>query len=68
MKEEPIITLEKYSNPIAAEIVRGRLEENGISCFVANENDPYNQIFGVNLQIFERDKERALKILAEKVD
>ncbi|HCN82038.1 MAG TPA: DUF2007 domain-containing protein [Sphingobacteriaceae bacterium] len=65
MKEEEIITLEKYLNPMTAEIVRGRLEENGIHCFVASENDPYNTVLGVNLKIFASDKERCLAILAE---
>lgn len=68
MKEEEIITLKKYPNPMTAEIVRGRLEENGIICFVANENDPYNQVLGVDLKIFQRDKQRAEEILAEKLD
>jgi hypothetical protein len=67
-QEEEIITYEKYPNPMTAEIIRGRLEENGINCFVANENDPYNQVFGVTLKIFARDKALVAKILAEVPD
>lgn len=65
MKEDDIITLEKYYNPMLAQIIRGRLEENGIHCFVSDEINPYSPVFGVNLRIFARDKERCLQILAE---
>ena len=68
MSEEEIIILEKYPNPMTAQIIRGRLEENGIQCFVASENDPYNDVLGVTLKIFARDKERCLQILAEDVN
>jgi len=63
--EENIITLEGNYNPMLAQIIRGRLEANGIPCFIAGENTPYNQVLGVKIKIFERDKERCRQILAE---
>jgi hypothetical protein len=63
--KDKIITLEGDYNPMLAQIIRGRLEANGIPCLIAGENTPYNQVLGVKIQIFERDKERCLKILAE---
>jgi hypothetical protein len=66
--EENIITLEGDYSPMLAQIIRGRLEANGIPCFVAGESTPYNQVLGVKIQIFERDKERCMKILAEDAD
>ena len=65
MKEDDIISLEKYYNPMLAQIIRGRLEENGIPCFVANDTSPYSPVIGVTLKIFARDRERCLQILAE---
>jgi len=68
MKEDEIITLEGNYNLMLAQIIRGRLEANGIPCFIAGESMPYSQILGVKIKIFERDKERCLEILAEDVD
>jgi hypothetical protein len=68
MEEENIITLEGDYNPMLAQIISGRLHANGIPCFIAGENTPYNEVLGVKIKIFERDKERCLKILAEDVD
>jgi len=68
MEEENIITLEGDYNPMLAQIIRGRLEANGIPCFVAGESMPYSQVLGVKLKIFERDKERCLKILSEDAE
>jgi hypothetical protein len=70
-KEEPIITLATYYDPMLAQIVRARLEDNGIPCFVADENmgsvyPMYNTaIGGIKLKIFERDMEKCKAILAE---
>lgn len=51
-----------------AEIIRGRLEANGIPCFIANDDAAYSQVLGVQLKIFEKDKEKCLKILEEDED
>jgi hypothetical protein len=65
MEEENIITLEENYDPMLAQIIRGRLEANGIPCTIVGESTPYNQVLGVKIQIFERDKERCLKLLEE---
>jgi len=68
--EDKIITFESYYDPMLAHIVRTRLEANGISCFIADENTLgitafYNgAVGGVKLKIFERDLERCREILA----
>src|ERR1035437_6892708 len=70
--EDKIITFESYYDPMLAHIVRTRLEANGISCFIADENtigaNPlYNQaVGGIKIKIFERDLERCREILASE--
>jgi hypothetical protein len=72
--EDKIITFESYYDPMLAHIIRSRLEANGISCFIADENivmgNPiYNQaVGGVKLKIFEKDIERCREILASEGD
>jgi hypothetical protein len=72
--EGHIITFKTFYDPVLAHIVRGRLEANDIPCFVSDENtlvaNPfYNQaIGGIKLNIFERDLEKCLAILAEDTD
>ena len=69
--EDKIVTLESYYDTMLAQIIRGRLEANGISCFIADDNtlaaNPfYNQaIGGVKIKVFERDVEKCRDILAE---
>jgi hypothetical protein len=71
---DKIITFESYYDPMLAHIVRTRLEANGISCFIADENTlgalpVFNQaVGGVKLKIFERDLERCREILATEGD
>ncbi|OOQ60901.1 putative signal transducing protein [Mucilaginibacter pedocola] len=68
---DKIITFEQYYDPMLAHIIRTRLEDAGIPCFIADENtlvaQPfYNQaIGGIKLKIFERDLERCREVLAE---
>ncbi len=72
--EDKIITFESYYDPMLAHIVRSRLEANGISCFIADENiigaNPLynNAVGGVKLKIFEKDIERCREILATEGD
>jgi hypothetical protein len=72
--EDKIVTLESFYDPMLAEIIRGRLEANGISCFVADNNtigaNPLynNALGGVKLKVFERDIEKCREILAEPED
>jgi hypothetical protein len=72
--EDKIITLEQYYDPMLAHIIRTRLEDNGIPCFIADDNiisaNPVfnNAVGGIKLKIFERDLERCQKILAQEGD
>jgi hypothetical protein len=72
--DDKIVTFESYYDPMLAHIVRTRLEANGISCFIADENtigaNPfYNQaIGGVKVKVFEKDLERCREILASEGD
>lgn len=69
--EDKIIVYSTYYNPIEANIVKGRLEDSGIPCFLTDENmatiQPlYNQaIGGVKLNVFEKDVEQINLLLAE---
>jgi len=71
---DKIITFESYYDPMLAHIIRSRLEANGISCFIADENiigaNPLynNAVGGVKLKIFEKDIERCREILATEGD
>ena len=72
--DDKIVTFESYYDPMLAHIIRTRLEANGISCFIADENtigaNPlYNQaVGGVKLKIFERDMDKCREILAAEGD
>lgn len=68
---EEIITFETYYDPMLAQIVRTRLEDSDIPCFIADENlgtmyPLYNNaIGGIKLKIFARDLDKCKAILAE---
>ena len=68
---EKIITYASYYDPMLAHLIRTKLEDNDIPCFVADENflaaNPiYNQaVGGIKLKIFERDLQRCREILAD---
>ncbi|QXV64167.1 DUF2007 domain-containing protein [Mucilaginibacter sp. 21P] len=72
--EDNIITFESYYDPMLAHIVRTRLEDAGIPCFIADENviaaNPFynTAVGGIKLKIFERDLERCRAILADEGD
>jgi hypothetical protein len=67
-----IITFQTFDNPISANIIKARLEENGVPCFLSDENmvtlQPlYNfALGGIRLNIFEEDLQEANLILNEK--
>jgi hypothetical protein len=67
---DKIVTLESYYDPITAEIIRGHLEAEGISCFIADGNivtaQPFyaNAVGGVKIKIFEKDLKRCREILS----
>jgi len=72
--DDKIVTFESYYDPMLAHIVRTRLESNGISCFIADENfiganTFFNEaVGGIKLKIFEKDLERCREILATEGD
>ena len=65
------IQLQSYDNYIAAHIAMGRLEEEGINCWLQDENtatiNPIltNAIGGIKLMVPEIQAERAVAILKE---
>ena len=71
-KEEEIVTFETYYNPMEAEIIRAKLESNGIHCFITDESlgvlyPVYNQGGGgIKLKVFARDVEKCREILADE--
>ena len=71
MKNEKIVTVLTTTFGYEMAVIRGRLEAEGITCFVQDEltvqvNPFYsNAIGGVKLQVMERDWEQAMTILKE---
>lgn len=63
--QDKTIILHTYTDLQEAIMVQGKLKENGIESFLKEENvlgmDP---IGGVELKIFEKDKDAAEKIIA----
>ena len=65
------ITIKTFNSGIEAHIIKNRLESEGITCFIRDENivtvNPlYNfAVGGVKLDVLETDVEKALSILAE---
>lgn len=62
--KEKTITLHTYIDVFEAKMMQDKLKDNGIDSFVNDENvmglDP---IAGVELRIFEKDKEEAERVL-----
>jgi hypothetical protein len=64
-------TLGAFAYPADVQIIKGKLESEGISVFLKDEktllSDPLisDAIGGVKLQVYSKDKERALKIYDE---
>ncbi|MFD2147236.1 putative signal transducing protein [Mucilaginibacter antarcticus] len=71
--KDKIVTLDAYYSLMEAEIIRGRLEANDISCFIADDNilasnPAYNQMIGgFKVKVFEHDIDACRKVLAEEV-
>ncbi|WP_316816209.1 putative signal transducing protein [Pedobacter nyackensis] len=69
---DKIVVFETYYNPIEANIVKTRLIDSGVQCFLSDENtitiNPlYTQALGgVKLHLFERDVETARNILQDE--
>lgn len=68
---EKIIVFDSYDTTIKASLVKTKLDAYGMPCFLTGENFvnlyPFrNELFtGVQLFIFEKDKERVIEILEE---
>jgi len=66
-----LVTVAAFSEPIEAHLARSRLECEGLSCRLADEHIvgmvwPSNAaVGGVKLQVQERDREHALRVLEE---
>ncbi|MFS4468797.1 DUF2007 domain-containing protein [Maribacter sp. 2210JD10-5] len=69
--EEKFYLLAAFEYAADVQIIKGKLESEGIPVFLRDENtlnsDPLisNAIGGVKLQVYSKDKERALKIYDE---
>ena len=68
---DKIILYRTFYNPIEANIVRSKLEDSGLHCFLTDEyistiQPLYNQaVGGVKLMVFERDKSEIDLLLSE---
>ena len=66
--DDRIVTLDSFAYPIDANILAGRLEADGIPCFVTGEFMhavkplPLSTGGGVHVQVFERDLARARQL------
>ncbi len=68
---ETLITVKTFTYPIELAVVRGRLESEGVECFIQDEMmaqvNPFysNAIGGIKLQVKRSDIEKAIEILKE---
>ncbi|MDB5142794.1 MAG: hypothetical protein JWQ66_1507 [Mucilaginibacter sp.] len=69
-KEDDIVTFETYYDLMLAEIIRAKLEANGIDCFITDES--LGALFpvidngsgGIKIKVFARDLEKCREIIA----
>jgi hypothetical protein len=59
--KDRLITLVKYRYEYRAEILKDKLEEEGIECSISNESI-LGQIDGVMVMIMDKDYEKAIKV------
>ena len=68
---DQIVTIRSFNYPVELAVIRGRLEAEGIDCFVQDEltiqaNPFYSHALGgVKLQVRQSDLRRAMEILEE---
>jgi len=66
MNQEKTVVLQTFSDLMQAKAMQDKLKENGITSSLTDENvlgmDP---VAGIELKIFEKDKEAAVKIITE---
>ncbi len=66
MTQDTTMVLRIFNDMVEATIARDKLKENGIASFFENENPiGLNPLGGIELKIFDKDKEQAQKIIAE---
>jgi hypothetical protein len=71
-KQEEIVTLETYYNPMLAEIIRCKLEDSGIPCLVSDESlgalyPVYTQGGGgIKVKVFASDLQKAKEIVSDQ--
>lgn len=71
MAGDRLVTIAAFSEPIEAHLARSRLECEGLSCSLADEHIvgvywlSTAAVGGVKLQVRERDREHALRVLEE---
>ena len=69
-KDDDIVTFETYYDLMLAEIIRAKLEANGIDCFITDESlGALFPVFdngsgGVKIKVFGRDLEKCREIIA----
>jgi Putative prokaryotic signal transducing protein len=64
--DDELITIERYINPLEAEMAKGRLDSAGIPSFLVGENTALlygTGLGGLQLQVRPRDEEDARVIL-----
>lgn len=59
--EDKLITLVKYRYEYRAEILKDKLEDEGIECSISNES-VLGQIDGVKVLVMDKDYEQAVKV------
>jgi len=70
-REEEIVVFETYYDRMLAEIIRTKLEANGIPCFLSDESigtmyPVYNNgAGGIKLRVFKRDMDKAKEIVSQ---
>lgn len=58
-----MVLLDNYQNMEEASIIVGMLEENGIPCYVSDDNNLYVPVFGgVSVYVREHDLDAARKL------
>ena len=67
MTQDKIIVLQIFNDMLGATVAQDKLNANGINSFFENENPiGLNPLGGIELKIFDKDKEAAEKIIAEQ--
>src|SRR5688572_5662865 len=68
-EQNKIIILQKFDSAISANIIKTKLDAYGIPCFLSGENLSLTTPFirgGVQLHIFEEDKNQVIQLLVEE--